>query len=137
MHDRTPSDPVRLQGLYYAVTGMWPIVHLASFMAITGRKRDTWLVKTVGGLIAAIGVTLLAGRSGPARPTVSLLGVLSALVLAAVDVVFVGRRTIRPVYLLDAAAELALAAAVAGSAGRDPRTDTSVAMSPRRQETRR
>ena len=31
---------LRVQGSYYLVTGLWPLVHLASFEAITGPKVD-------------------------------------------------------------------------------------------------
>src|SRR3954470_3170999 len=50
-----------VQGLYFTLTGIWPILHLRSFEAITGRKRDRWLVKTVGGLIAVVGASLAVG----------------------------------------------------------------------------
>jgi hypothetical protein len=30
-----------------------------SFEAVTGPKRDDWLVKTIGGLIAMVGATLI------------------------------------------------------------------------------
>ena len=45
-------DPLLAQSVYYVSTGVWPIVHLRSFMALTGRKRDTWLVQTFGALAA-------------------------------------------------------------------------------------
>jgi hypothetical protein len=103
-------DPVRAQGLYYVATGVRPIVHLRSFMAVTGPKRDTWLVQTFGVLVTAVGLALVRGRdeAGVARA----LGFGSALGLAASEVVFVVKGRIRPVYLIDAAVELALAAAI-------------------------
>jgi hypothetical protein len=48
---------LRAQGGYYLVTGLWPLVHLASFEAITGPKVDDWLVRMVGLLAAVIGAT--------------------------------------------------------------------------------
>ena len=53
----------RLQAVFYIVTGVWPIVSMRSFEAITGPKVDRWLVKTVGALVAVIGV-----RAGPRQP---------------------------------------------------------------------
>lgn len=51
------------QGLYFLVTGIWPLVHIKSFQWVTGPKVDLWLVKTVGVLIAVMGAVLtLAGR---------------------------------------------------------------------------
>jgi hypothetical protein len=101
-----------LQGGFYAATGLWALVDLDSFMAVTGPKTDRWLVKTVGVLVTVIGaVLLLAWRRGGVPLEVVALAVGSALSLAAIDVIYVSNGTILPVYLLDAAAEAALALA--------------------------
>jgi hypothetical protein len=99
------------QGLYFGVTGLWPILHLRSFEAVTGPKPEGWLVKTVGGLLSVVGVTLVASsrRRAVSRES-ALLAAGSAMALAAVDVWYAGvRRRISPVYLADAPIELALA----------------------------
>jgi hypothetical protein len=98
------------QGLYYTVTGVWPLLSIRTFLAVTGPKTDVWLVKTVGVLVAVIGGVLLASwyRGGPPAPEVVLLAVAAALGLTAIDVWYVARRVIAPIYLLDAAAEIAL-----------------------------
>ena len=36
------------QGAYYVASGLWPIFHRRSFEAVTGPKKDWWLVVTVG-----------------------------------------------------------------------------------------
>ena len=106
------------QGAYFLVTGLWPILHMRSFEAITGPKFDRWLVKTTGGLIAAVGLALLAGARDRTR-TVSVLGAGSACALGAADVVYVSRNRIPPVYLLDAAVEVGLLLAwLTGGRGR-------------------
>jgi hypothetical protein len=93
------------QGVFYVGTGVWPIVHLRSFEAVTGPKREGWLVKTVGAIIAVIGGTLLtAGLRRRTSPELMLLAAGSAASLAAVDVIYSPQR-ISPVYLLDAVAE--------------------------------
>jgi hypothetical protein len=98
-------------GFYYTTTGIWPLLSIESFQFITGRKRDLWLVRTAGLLIASIGSALmLAGYRGKVSSEVRLLAVTSALSLAGIDVVYVARRQIGPVYLADAAGELALVA---------------------------
>jgi hypothetical protein len=100
------------QGLAYAATGVWPLLDRRSFEAVTGPKSDWWLVQTVGVLVTVIGATLTtAGLSGRVSPDLRRLAVASALGLAAIDVVHVARGRISAVYLLDAAGELALAAA--------------------------
>jgi len=97
------------QGFFYVITGVWPLLHMASFERVTGPKVDRWLVKTVGALITAIGAALLVGaRKGEVAPELRLLAAGSAAGLAAVDVVYVARKRISPIYLLDAAAELGL-----------------------------
>ena len=47
------------QGSYFLLTGVWPLLHMRSFLAVTGPKTDLWLVETVGVLVAAIGAGLL------------------------------------------------------------------------------
>lgn len=98
-----------LQGAFYVVSGLWPIVHRRSFERVTGRKKEPWLVQTMGALIAAVGVTLLVGARERSR-SARTLGIASAAVLGGADLVFVGQRRISPVYLGDAAAETALIA---------------------------
>jgi hypothetical protein len=96
------------QGVFYVATGLWPIVHLRSFEAVTGPKLEGWLVKTVGALIAVVGGTLVAaGLRRRVSPELMQLAAGSAASLAAVDVIYSPQR-ISPVYLLDALVEGAL-----------------------------
>ncbi|MFL6196201.1 MAG: hypothetical protein ACJ75H_18620 [Thermoanaerobaculia bacterium] len=98
-----------IQGVYFLVTGIWPLVHMPSFLAITGPKVDLWLVKTVGILIAVIGAVLLMGaRRRTLGPELAVLAVGSAGSLAAVDLVYALAGRISGVYLLDAVAEVLL-----------------------------
>lgn len=100
------------QGLYFAATGLWPIVHLRSFEAVTGPKPEGWLVKTVGALLAVMGAGLVASsRRRRVTRDWALLAAGGAAALATVDVWYAGvRRRISPVYLADAPIEGALAA---------------------------
>jgi hypothetical protein len=109
------------QGAYFLATGLWPLFSLKTFYAVTGPKRDGWLVQTVGSMIACIGSTLLlAARRRDVFSEVRWLATSSAAALMAVDVLFVRRRRISRIYLADAVAELGLLAAWA-VAGRDAR----------------
>lgn len=106
-----PSAVALAQAIFYVITGIWPLVHIRSFMWVTGPKTDRWLVKTAGVLITVVGAALgLAGLRGRVAPEARLLAVGSALGLTGIDVVYVARRRISPVYLLDALAELLLVA---------------------------
>jgi len=101
----------RVQALFYIVTGVWPFLSMRSFEAVTGPKVDRWLVKTVGALVVVIGCALaLASSRRQFAPEIVLVAAGSAAALAAIDTVYVAKRRISPVYLLDAVAELALVA---------------------------
>lgn len=101
-----------LQGTFYFLTGIWPLGSLDTFLQVTGPKTDLWLVQTVGALIAVMGAVMLAGafRRRAVAETI-FLAVAAALALIAVDVVFVTRRVISSIYLLDAGVESALVVA--------------------------
>jgi hypothetical protein len=105
----TRSQLALAQGAFYAVTGIWPILHMRSFEAVTGPKVDRWLVKTVGGLLTVAGVAMWkAGRNRRVTPEIVAVAAGSAAVLTAIDVVYVSKGRISPVYLLDAVAEVGL-----------------------------
>src|SRR5207245_10216197 len=99
------------QGTYYLMTGVWPLISMRTFEAVTGPKTDHWLVKTIGVLVAVIGaVLLLAGFRSQFNLEIVVLAVASALGLTGIDIWYVARKVIPPIYLLDAVAELLLVA---------------------------
>jgi hypothetical protein len=100
-----------IQGVFYLMTGLWPIIDIESFQQVTGPKTDLWLVRTVGALIAVIGVVLIsAARRRRYTDEIVILAVGCALALAAIDLVYALSGRISAIYLADAAAEIALAA---------------------------
>ncbi|HEY1956462.1 MAG TPA: hypothetical protein VGH28_12645 [Polyangiaceae bacterium] len=100
------------QGALYFASGLWPIVHLRSFEAVTGRKRDKWLVKANGAILACVGLSLMrSGRREPART----LGLTTATAIAAVESFYAARGKIGRPYAVDAAVELAIAAGWLGA----------------------
>jgi hypothetical protein len=109
------------QGVFYLITGLWPLISRRTFEAVTGPKTDFWLVHTAGLLITVVGSALgLAGLRRRVTPEMALLGTGSAAALSAIDVVYVCLGRISRVYLLDAVAEWLLIAgwAVAWLQGR-------------------
>jgi hypothetical protein len=95
-----------IQGIFYLLTGLWPIVHLPTFLETTGPKTDIWLVKTVGVLVTVIALVLImAGLRKKAGMEAFVLGVLSALALGAIDIIYVVEKVISPIYLWDAGVE--------------------------------
>jgi len=83
------SPVLALQGGFYVITGLWPLIHMPSFVRVTGPKMDVWLVRTVGALAAAIGAALLSGVQAPPTSTAIVLGVGAALAFLLIDVVYV------------------------------------------------
>jgi len=105
-------------GLYYFATGVWPLIHVKSFEWVTGEKSDNlpsgleadhWLLMTVSVLIVAVSLTILtaAWRNSQAAE-IAILAILAGSGLTAIDVVYVLRGIIRPIYLVDAAVEIPL-----------------------------
>src|SRR3954453_12803404 len=78
----------RTHALYYAATGIWPLLNIHSFERITGPKVERWLVKTVGALVTAGGTSLaIAARDDPGGAEAVILATGSAAALACCRVV--------------------------------------------------
>jgi hypothetical protein len=89
-----PSErtALTLQGSYYVVTGVAPLVSRRAFEAITGPKTEWWLVQTVGAIVTAVGSALLTGaRSERVTPQLRLLAADCAASLAAIDIIYVAQ----------------------------------------------
>jgi hypothetical protein len=99
-----------IQGAFYVVTGVWPLLDIISFQVVTGPKTDLWLVRTVGVLVSVIGIVLLAAaRTRRITDEIVILGAGSALGLAAIDLTYALSGRISAVYLGDAVVETGLA----------------------------
>ena len=96
-------------GIYYVVTGVWPILSLGTFEAVSGPKVDDWLVRTVGIVLSVIGLTLLsAALKDDLGAPVRVLAIGSAASLAFVDFFYALRGVIWPIYMLDGVGEVLL-----------------------------
>jgi len=104
-----------VQGAYFLVTGLWPLVSVDTFQMVTGQKTDHrgtehgdhWLVITVGVLVIAIAAPLhLAAWQRVLHSPTVVLAIASAIGLTAIDVIYVCRGAIPPIYLLDAGIEV-------------------------------
>lgn len=100
-----------VHGLYYLITGIWPIINIHSFMLVTGPKTDLWLVKTLGMVISVIGITLLfsAYRKNLSKE-IFVLATGVAFGFFLIDIIFYTLGQISAVYLADAAVEFTLLA---------------------------
>jgi hypothetical protein len=99
-----------IQGLFYVITGLWPLFSMRTFEKITGPKTDKWMVKTFGLVLSVDGFIFLG--SSFLQPSVStvILSIGTALVLLSVDLRYTIKKIISKVYLVDAVAEAAFAA---------------------------
>ena len=99
---------VNVQSAYTFLTAIWPIIHITSFLAVTGYKTDVWLVKTVGALLLPISITLfLLGRRGRDKRAAVVLGGLTAALFVWIDFYYSAIRDIIPdIYQLDGIVEL-------------------------------
>jgi hypothetical protein len=100
-----------VQGIYFFVTGVWPLISMKTFLKITGPKTDLWLVKTVGVILAVIGIVLIVAQvNAEINTSIIILAIGSGLGLAIVEFIYVAKRVISPIYLGDAFAEIVLIA---------------------------
>jgi drug/metabolite transporter (DMT)-like permease len=97
------------QGLFYALTGFWPLISRRTFEKVTGPKHDFWLVNTVGVVIGTIGLMLIsAGYNGRVTPEIRGLAAGTAAGLTGIDLYYVKKKRIPRIYLLDALGEISL-----------------------------
>lgn len=114
-------------GLFNVAGGLWPLVGMRRFEAVTGPRTDRRLVRTVSGLMVVVGVAqvraarraALTGCGTQGLETARDLGIGTALTLAAIDLVYGVSGRVRRVYLLDAPVEFGWLAAWLRT-GRDP-----------------
>ena len=101
-----------VQSAYFLATGVAPFVSRRAFEAVTGPKREWWLVETVGAVVTPIGAALgVAALRREGQTPAALLGIGAAAGLGVIDVVHHSRGRLRWTYLIDAAAEAAIVAA--------------------------
>lgn len=104
------QDVLLFQAIYYFPSALWAIVHIKSFEEVTGSKTDRWLVYTVSSLL--LSSSLVFFYSGFRKENVPIetiiLSISNCLSLILIDVIFVTRRIIKRIYLLDALVELGI-----------------------------
>lgn len=91
-----------LQGVYYFITGLWPLIHLSSFLFVTGPKTDIWLIKALSLLVVCIGIVLMKASTVRFPSTaINLLAILSALAFTLIDFYYPFTNIISKVYIVD------------------------------------
>ena len=106
------SRILTVQASYYVLTGLWPLLHFASFELVTGPKIDDWLVRMVALLVVLIGVTLAVAvrRNAVWTLEITVLAAGATIAFLAIDTWDAFIRRISPIYLADAALEAILLA---------------------------
>ena len=109
MGRKKPVFLLWVHGLYFALPSIWPLVHMPSFLAVTGPKTDLWLVQTVAILLLVISLVFItAAITGEYQAYLGVLAVGSTAGMAFVDIYFATNDVIWDTYLLDAGGELLL-----------------------------
>ena len=105
------------QGVFFLTSGLWPVVSIGTFEKVTGPKRDDWLVKTVGLLIATTGAALLTcGLKGRKVPEdLRRIAAGQAAVLGGVSLFYSLKGTLSKIYLLDTLVESSVVGAWAAA----------------------
>jgi len=102
----------RLQGGYYLLGGLWRLLYPRSFERVAGAKPDQFQTDVTAALFTAVGAALIAGTMtraphGPVR----VLAISAPIAVAMIDIRH--RQQVRRLFRLEAAAEIAFAAAAA------------------------
>lgn len=92
---------IGVQSMYMLITAVWPIVHIESFMDVTGPKEDIWLVKTVGALLIPMAIGLFLQMFTKINLTALILGGGSAVAFSAIDFYYASNDVISDIYLAD------------------------------------
>ena len=110
-HSKGLGNVFLIQGIYFVVTGIWPLLNMASFITATGPKQDTWMAEMVGLLSASIGLTFIVS-SLRQSPSPVLLGYAVAASFLAMDITYVAAGEIGRIYLVDAVIQAIFIAAM-------------------------
>lgn len=98
-----------IQGTYYCLIGLWPLIHPGSFIEVAEIKNDLWMAKIIGLLLMVIGVVLLyAWYHLQNANSLVLLGMASTMVCSGSDLYYFLNRVLPDVYLIDAMIQAAL-----------------------------
>jgi hypothetical protein len=96
----------RGHGIFNVAGGLWPLLHMRSFEAVTGPKTDRWLVRTVAALMVANGlVQCRTSATGTGLSAARDIGIGTAAALGVIDLAYGLPHRISRAYLADAALE--------------------------------
>jgi len=98
-----------LQSLFYLFTGIWPLMHISSFLAGKGEEADNWLLVSAGSLllciVCAFFIDLYARRNSA---SIIFLAIASSVAFLCVDFHYSVFHAMSKLYIVDAAIHLVL-----------------------------
>lgn len=111
--DRWRRGVLLAQGVYYVLTGLWPIVHFPSFARVVAIHIIPFQAHAFSALIVVIGASLIeAARRGPPGSYPTLLGAAVAGAIALVELIWLPRLAAAGGLWLDFVVEVALVTAL-------------------------
>jgi hypothetical protein len=98
-----------LQSLYYLFAGLWPLLHMLSFMSESGPKADPWLMQAEGMLIVCIiSAFVIDLYTHKAAFSIIFLAVSTSIGFLYIDLMHSFSGEMGGIYLIDASAHLVL-----------------------------
>ncbi|MEE9134115.1 MAG: hypothetical protein V3U13_11195 [Gemmatimonadota bacterium] len=101
------------QGVYYILTGLWPLIHFSSFADAVAMQLNPFQSHAFAAVIVVVGGSLLeAARREPPGPFPTLLGAAVAAAISIVSLWWLPRLGEASVLWVDLVLEVALAVAL-------------------------
>ncbi len=111
--DRWRRRVIAAQGIYYLLTGIWPLAHFPSFAGAVGLQINAFQAQSFGAVIAVVGATLAeASRKEPPGAYPTALGIAVAGAVALVSLVWLPRTGAGSALWVDLTIEVAFAVAL-------------------------
>lgn len=102
-----------IQGVYYMVTGLWPLLHFSSFSAVVRIQIVPFQAHAFAAVILVVGGLLIeAARREPPGPFPTLLGLTVAAAIAVVSLFWLPRLNLLSGLWIDLVVEVAIAIAL-------------------------
>lgn len=111
--DRLRRWVLLTQGVYYVLTGLWPLIHFDSFADFVALNVIPFQAQAFGAVIVVVGASLIeASRREPPGSYPTLLGTAVAGAIAMVSLFWLPRMGVASGLWIDFAIEVAIAAAL-------------------------
>jgi hypothetical protein len=96
-------------GIYDLCVGLWPVVSIDSFTAISGLNSHLDVVRVIGMAWAALGAALLVFcRKTDIVPFLGIASTMAGSTLALAECIFVAMKILPPTFIVQVVCELAI-----------------------------